>query len=87
MIRPGPIVSESDAEDRHAQDPQNTSEQRDLTLRLDRFARETIDEEAARLGVTVEELIAFAVLYYLADLDSGRIARAIPKSLYPGTAR
>jgi hypothetical protein len=80
-------VSESDAEDRHAQDPQNTSEQRDLTLRLDRFARETIDEEAARLGVTVEELIAFAVLYYLADLDSGRIARAIPKSLYPGTAR
>jgi hypothetical protein len=87
VIRPGPIVSESDAEDRHAQDPQNTSEQRDLTLRLDRFARETIDEEAARLGVTVEELIAFAVLYYLADLDSGRIARAIPKSLYPGTAR
>ena len=87
MIRPGPIVSESDAEDRHAQDPQNTSEQRALTLRLDRFARETIDEEAARLGVTVEELIAFAVLYYLADLDSGRIARAIPKSLYPGTAR
>ena len=80
-------MSESDAEDRHAQDPQNTSEQRDLTLRLDRFARETIDEEAARLGVTVEELIAFAVLYYLADLDSGRIARAIPKSLYPGTAR
>ena len=87
MIRPGPIVSGSHADDRHAKDPQNTSAQRDLTLRLDRFARETIDQEAARLGVTVEELIAFAVLYYLADLDSGRIARAIPKSLYPGTAR
>jgi len=72
---------------RHTEDPRGTREQRDLTLRLDRFARETIDEEAARLGVPVEELIAFSVLYYLADVNSGRIARAIPKSLYPGIAR
>jgi hypothetical protein len=87
VIRPDPIVSGSHAEDRHAKDPQNTSAQRDLTLRLDGFARETIDEEAARLGVPVEELVAFSVLYYLADVDSGRIARAIPTSLYPGIAR
>ena len=87
MVRPGPIVSGSHAEDRHAKDPQNTSAQHDLTLRLDGFARETIDEETTRLGVPVEELIAFSVLYYLADIDSGRIARAVPTSLYPGIAR
>jgi hypothetical protein len=34
--------------------------------------------EAARLGVSLEELASFAVLYYLADLDSGRIARQLP---------
>jgi hypothetical protein len=55
-------------------------------LRLDGFARETIDEEAFRLGVGVEELVAFAVLYYLADVDSGRIAREIRSSPYPGIA-
>jgi hypothetical protein len=48
--------------------------------------RETIDEEAFRLGVGVEELVTFAVLYYLADVDSGRIARQVPTSLYPGIA-
>jgi hypothetical protein len=46
-----------------------------LTLRLGGFAWEAIDEEAARAGATAEELIAFSVLYYLADADSGRIAR------------
>lgn len=71
--------AESDAEDRQGI--------RDLTLHLDGFALETISEEATRLGVAVEELATFAVLYYLADIDSGRIAREISRSPYPGDAQ
>jgi hypothetical protein len=55
-----------------------------VTLRLDGFAGEAIDEEADRLGVSVEELVNFSVLYYLADVDSGRISRQIATSPYPG---
>jgi hypothetical protein len=54
-----------------------------MTLQLDGFAAEAIDEEADRLGVSVEELVSFSVLYYLADVDSGRIARQITTSPYP----
>jgi hypothetical protein len=71
-------VSRSSAKSRHAEDLPGVREQRDVTLQLDGFAYETIAEEAARLGVPVEELVSFAVLYYLADRDSGRIARRIP---------
>lgn len=48
-----------------------------VALELDRFAGEALAEEARRLGASTEQLAKFAVLYYLADLDSGRIARAI----------
>jgi hypothetical protein len=71
-------VSRSSAKSRHAEDLPGVRERRDVTLQLDGFAYETIAEEAARLGVPVEELVSFAVLYYLADRDSGRIARRIP---------
>ena len=50
---------------------------------LEGFAWETLDEEAAREGITMDELITFSVLYYLADIDSGRIARRITRSPYP----
>lgn len=56
---------------------------RHVTLRLDGFAAEAIDEEADRLGISIEELVCFSVLYYLADVDSGRIARQIATSPYP----
>jgi hypothetical protein len=49
-----------------------------LVLHLDGFAWEAISDESDALGVPVDQLIAFAVLYYLADIDSGRIARRIP---------
>lgn len=49
-----------------------------LTLDLGAFAREALEEESAQQGVPVEELVRFAVLYYLADRDSGRIARRLP---------
>jgi hypothetical protein len=51
---------------------------RSISLRLDEFAWEAIEHESTRLGVSEEELVAFAIMYYLADLDSGRIARRIP---------
>lgn len=46
-----------------------------MAVKLGDFAAEAIDEEAARLGVSVEQLVSFSVLYYLADVDSGRIAQ------------
>lgn len=51
-----------------------------MDVHLEGFALEALEEEAARLGVSVEELAAFSVLYYLADLDSGRIARRLPNA-------
>lgn len=56
--------------------------ERTVTLRLKGFAWETIERESARLGVSIEELAAFSVMYYLADVDSGRIARRITGSPY-----
>ena len=50
-------------------------EHRDLRLNLGGFAWEAIRDQAAEEGMTVEEIISFSVLYYLADCDSGRIAR------------
>lgn len=52
-----------------------------MTLELERFACEALADEADTLGVSIEELATFAVLYYLADLDSGRIARRLPRSV------
>jgi hypothetical protein len=61
---------------------QNAGAERSVTLRLEHFAWEAIDGEASSEGSTIEELIAFSVLYYLADVDSGRISRRISRSPY-----
>ncbi len=53
----------------------------ELVLRLDGFAQDALVEESAQMGVPVRDLAAFAILYYLADLDSDRIARFIPRGL------
>lgn len=52
-----------------------------LALSLDDFAWAALTEQAAKLETPVDELAAFAVLYYLADLDSKRIARLLPTHL------
>jgi hypothetical protein len=57
--------------------------ERNVTLQLDNFAWEAIEQECAKLGVSAEDLISFSVLYYLADLDSGRVARRILGPSYP----
>jgi hypothetical protein len=49
-----------------------------IGLNLGASVGEALTLEANRLGVSIEELAGFSVLYYLADLDSGRIARSIP---------
>jgi hypothetical protein len=48
-------------------------------VELDGFAAEAIEQQADRFAMEVEDLIGFAVLYYLADVDSGRIARTVPR--------
>jgi hypothetical protein len=58
-----------------------------VVLQLDGFSADAIDEEANRLGISVDELVSFSVLYYLADVDSGRIARQIDTSPYPAGER
>jgi hypothetical protein len=73
LIPEGPIVGSTVPKSK----PEGEQAQ-ELRLRLDRFAWQAIGEESHRLGVPVEELARFSVLYYLADLDSGRIARRIP---------
>ena len=49
-----------------------------LTLTLSPFVSEGLIREAKRQQITVEELINFAAVYYLADLDSGRITTERP---------
>ena len=58
-------------------DEQPQSGTRTLELQLDAFAWTAIEQEAAEQGVSVRELATFAVLYYLADVDSGRISRRV----------
>jgi hypothetical protein len=76
LIPNGPIVDRS----RRA-DVGRAARSRELTLTLDDFTLEAIAEEAGRLGVSTEDLVRFSLLYYLADLDSGRIARRLPDRL------
>lgn len=49
-----------------------------LTLDFDTFAWSALAEESAALGVSIDELASFSVLYYVSDRDSGRIARRLP---------
>jgi hypothetical protein len=49
-----------------------------LALSFDTFAWEALTVQSTALGVTIEELVSFSVLYYIADLDSKRIARRLP---------
>jgi len=69
-----------------SRDAQNEHTDRKVTLTLEGYAWETLDEEAEREGITTDELITFSVLYYLADIDSGRISRRITRSPYPHRA-
>jgi hypothetical protein len=53
-----------------------------VTLKLDTFAWEALTEQSSELGVSIEELVSFSVLYYIADIDSKRIARRLPPTTH-----
>jgi hypothetical protein len=59
---------------------------RSIALELDEFAWSVLAEEANEMNVSIEELAAFALLYYVADRDSGRIARRMPAQASSGKA-
>jgi hypothetical protein len=66
---------------------------REVKLDLELPAWQALDEEAGKTGMSIEELVGFSILYYLADRDSGRIARRVrpasapaPAPLEPGAA-
>lgn len=61
-------------------DDESSGGERTLALQLDDFAWDALREEALKQGVPAEELASFAVLYYLADADSGRISRQVSGS-------
>jgi hypothetical protein len=62
-------------------------ERRGLTLELDEFAIAALKDEARELNVSVEELGSFALLYFIADRDSGRTARRLPRRETDGAKR
>ncbi len=69
-----------------SRDEEPQSGARPLELQLDSFAWAALEQEAAQQGVSVRELATFALLYYLADVDSGRVSRQRPcggRSLEP----
>jgi hypothetical protein len=69
-------------------DPQPTGgERRSLLIGLDSFAMHALEDEARELNVSIEELGSFALMYYLADRDSGRTARRLPRREADGARR
>jgi hypothetical protein len=48
-----------------------------VEVEFDEFGWELITAEAERQGVSVEEVVKHAALYFLADVDSGRFATRI----------
>ena len=75
-----PLCAELSPDDSGEPDSRPTHE---LKLQLDDFTHEALEREAARLGLSAEELARFAVLYYLADSDSERISRRPPLTPQP----
>ncbi|MEA2468489.1 MAG: hypothetical protein QOJ57_2615 [Thermoleophilaceae bacterium] len=52
-----------------------------ITIEFDEFGWQSLSAEATRQGVTLEELLVHAAMYYLADLDSGRVAARVFRSV------
>ena len=52
-----------------------------LEVRLDDETFETLEREAERQGVTSARLAEHALMYFLADLDSGRVSDRLGEAL------
>jgi predicted transcriptional regulator len=66
---------------RYATDPANSS---GVTVRLDDETWRALQEEAERQDVSAADLIRHAVLYFLADVDSGRVTARLERALGDG---
>lgn len=55
-----------------------------VEVEFDEFGWETLTDEARRQGVTVEELVVHAAMYYLADADRERFSHRVPRG--PGSS-
>ena len=49
-----------------------------IEVEFDEFGWEALNDEARRQGVTIEELIVYAAMYYLADTDRERLSHRVP---------
>ena len=54
-----------------------------VTVRLDRFGQEALEEYLAASGETPAAALGAAVRYYLGDSDSGRMAWRVPRHTGP----
>ena len=52
---------------------------RSVTLELTAFGRESVEDEASRQGVAVETVLRHAVLHFIAEADSDRLAPRFPR--------
>ena len=48
-----------------------------IEVTFDEFGWRALTDEARRQGVTIEELVAHATMYYLADSDTERFSRRV----------
>lgn len=51
--------------------------EREIRLEVNRDCWKGLEDEAGRQGVPLERLLEHAALFYLADIDSGRVAERI----------
>ena len=50
-----------------------------VEVEFDEFGWEALTDEARRQGVTIEDLVAYAAMYYLADADRERFSHRVPR--------
>jgi hypothetical protein len=48
-----------------------------VEVTFDEFGWQALTDEAKRQGVTIEELLVHAAMYYLADADRERLSRRV----------
>jgi hypothetical protein len=53
--------------------------ERKVEVEFDQFGWEALEEQARCEGVSIEELVYHAALYYLADADRGRFSHRVPR--------
>jgi len=53
-----------------------------IEVTFDEFGWRALTDEARRQGVTVEELVVHAAMYYVADRDSARFSRRVLPRLH-----